>query len=161
MLAEIRGISHSLHPAVLDHLGFEQAAVTLAQNLAKANAQEIEIDFPGERMPLTKNQALQLYRIVQELLSNALKHAGAKTIRLALSSEGGERALSVSDDGVGLPGAADMTGQGGVGMRILAQRVASLPGAMDITSNGEGTRITVRFAPGSVGNEDASDGSRP
>lgn len=161
MLAEIRGISHSLHPAVLDHLGFEQAAVTLAQNLAKANAQEIAIDFPEERMPLTKNQALQLYRIVQELLSNALKHAGATTIRLALAADGEKRVLSVSDDGQGLPGDAGIAGRTGVGMRILAQRVASLPGAMEVQSDATGTWISVCFVPGVAADDGNEDGSRP
>lgn len=148
MLDEIRGMSHNLHPAVLDHLGFERAATALAENLSKANAQEITVDFPDARIALTRNQALQLYRIVQELLTNALKHARARLIRLSLHIRDGEAELVVSDDGRGFPDTASEPADSGMGMRILAQRVASLPAQLAIATGKEGTDIRIRFTPG-------------
>lgn len=148
MLDEIRGMSHNLHPAVLDHLGFERAATALAENLSKANAQEITVDFPDTRIALTRNQALQLYRIVQELLTNALKHARARLIRLSLQIRDGEAELVVSDDGRGFPDTAAEPADSGMGMRILAQRAASLPGQLAIATGKEGTDVRIRFTPG-------------
>jgi len=147
MLAEIRDISHSLHPAVLDHLGFERAAKTLAENLGKANGQRIVVDLPDTPMSLTKNQALQLYRIVQGLLSNALKHAPGSPVRLAIAAHDPHMVLSVADNGPGIPDGPEPA-HSGIGMRILMQRAASLPGDMTVQSGSDGTTVSVRFVPG-------------
>ena len=87
-----------------------------------------------------------LYRIGQEALRNAVRHARARTVRLRLATEGCEVALEVADDGVGFdPAAPRAPGlDGGFGLVGLRERVALLGGALQLDSApDEGTRVRV------------------
>ncbi|MDB6168003.1 MAG: histidine kinase [Verrucomicrobia bacterium] len=91
--------------------------------------------------------AAQLFRIAQEAVRNALKHAGARRIEIALVGTGDAITLVVDDDGHGLP-PDDQRGHG-MGLRIMSHRAALMDGVLTITSdNGRGTRVACRLARG-------------
>jgi signal transduction histidine kinase len=150
-----RDMSHLLHPSVLDDLGLPAAVEGYIQRINKR--QDLRVDFTAtgmdERLPAEFEIAL--YRIVQEALTNVIRHAEARrcAVRIVRDAAGGSVELTVTDDGVGfdsdaVPVADSSRGLGLVGMR---ERVTRLGGHLQLESRpGTGTRLTVRFEdPGS------------
>lgn len=91
---------------------------------------------------LDSGQALHLYRIVREALSNALRHGQAQTIRIRVRRHGGTLYLDVTDDGPGLP---EQTGQG-QGQRSMQRRAEALGGGIDWGAGTVGgTKVTLQF----------------
>lgn len=99
-------------------------------------AQGIALPAPGS--------TLQLLRIVQEALTNALKHAGASRLRVAARDDAGFLLLEVADDGRGFDHAAPAPAAGGRGLDNMRTRARQLGGALQVSSTGAGTRLTVR-----------------
>jgi signal transduction histidine kinase len=101
------------------------------------------VELPAQGLPVSPYVALQLLRVMQEALSNALRHADARSVTLALLHDGGALALSVEDDGRGLPPAGPVPGRGLADMRgragaIGAQFALGAP-------PGGGTRVELRW----------------
>ncbi len=80
-ITQIRTISHDLFPPQLEHLGLFPAIQTFAQRLQATNTLAVECQLP-ETSDLSPHQELSLYRILQELLQNTLKHAGATQVQI-------------------------------------------------------------------------------
>jgi signal transduction histidine kinase len=126
-VSELRQIAHGLRPASLDD-GLSAALSRLTRSLPVTI--ELDID-PG---PLPDAVATTAYYVVSEALANAVKHAEASHIVLAVSRENGQVVVRVSDDGCG---GADIRRTSG-----LADRVAALGGSLDVTSpRGRGTDV--------------------
>ena len=126
-VSELRQIAHGLRPASLDD-GLAAALSRLTRSLPVTI--ELDID-PG---PLPDAVATTAYYVVSEALANAVKHAEASHIVLAVSRENGQVVVRVSDDG---RGGADIQRTSG-----LADRVAALGGSLDVTSpRGRGTDV--------------------
>ena len=141
---DLRSVSHSLFPAVLARFGLAEALQHLVEvsNEAGPLAIELAIEYPGS---LALAEELALYRICQELLHNALKHAkGATRLRVHLLQQGSLLTLSVEDDGCGFDPAAlaspTAAASGGAGLRSIDVRVQML-GAhwQQHTGPGQGT----------------------
>ncbi|MGZ9225882.1 MAG: sensor histidine kinase, partial [Anaerolineales bacterium] len=118
----------------------------------------IEIRVDGQGFPLgqiasgaTKESSLEpvfgesLYRIVQESISNAIKHARARQVFIQIGSESNKLCLSIKDDGVGfIPRSGEESKAGGFGMNNMRERAEALGGSLQIISvPGEGTRVEV------------------
>src|SRR5687767_10130546 len=102
--ADVHGLSHRLHPSKLDYLGLVPALKSLCQELSGRRGLHIEfINTRGaaEFEHLDKELALCAYRVVQEALSNAIKHSGAVTARVQLRSRKHVLYLLVTDSGKG------------------------------------------------------------
>ena len=84
---------------------------------------------------------IQLYRIVQEALNNALKHARAKKILIHLEVSGPNFLVSVQDDGVGI--APSVSGLGGMGLHIMRYRARTIGATLEILSNISGGTTVV------------------
>jgi signal transduction histidine kinase len=89
--------------------------------------------------------AAQLYRIAQEAIANAIRHARPRNIRIKLAKSRGQTLLSVSDDGCGMPPQAEAGG--GLGMRIMRYRAGLIGAALELSpgSGGRGTTVTCRL----------------
>jgi signal transduction histidine kinase len=138
--ADIRRIVYDLRPPALDDLGLLQAIREQAARLSQRGL-EITVDVPDCLPPLPAAVEAAAYRIVQEALTNVVRHAnaGACTVRLALS-DGLE--ITVEDDGIGLWEGK----RAGVGLTSIRERSAELGGVSRIdTAPGAGTRIHVRL----------------
>jgi len=118
----------------------------------RATGLEVELELNGELGELPSGVDLSTYRIVQEALTNTLKHAQATHVRVRLGRRAHELAIEVADDGVG-PGKESTNGHGLIGMR---ERVALLGGTLE-TGPGEsgGFAVKVRFPLELASNDDS------
>jgi two-component system NarL family sensor kinase len=145
---DVRSISHSLYPAVLARYGLAAAIRNLADISSAAGKVPIALAI-NYTQPLPLAQELALYRICQELVHNALKHAkGASRLTVQLQQRPGYLALSVEDNGPGFPlpepGAPVAAG---VGLRSLELRVQLLGARLQQESiPGQGVRTVIELA---------------
>jgi two-component system NarL family sensor kinase len=146
---DVRGLSHSLYPAVLDRFGLAEALQHLADVSTDAGTLPVEltIDYP---QPLPLAQELALYRICQELIHNAQKHArGATHLAVQLHQAGPRLSLRVVDDGCGFDVASlahTRPASGGAGLRSIEVRVRMLHARFSQQSApGEGTRTLIEL----------------
>jgi signal transduction histidine kinase len=105
---------------------------------------EVELDVdPGVR--LAPDEQIEVFRIVQEGLGNARRHAGARRVDVAISQQGGRRTVTVTDDGVGFEHEAVASGQGLENMKLRAE---AIEGRLSLHSApGRGTAIEVVLRP--------------
>lgn len=144
---DVRGVAHSLYPAVLTHHGLAAALQHLVEVSREAGplAIDLHVDYPR---PLVLAQELALYRICQELIHNALKHAhGASQLTVQLQQQGTRLTLAVADDGCGLPPEAEAPAvTQGAGLHSIAVRVEMLRAHLDRQSvPGQGVRTFVEM----------------
>ncbi|PJJ59535.1 sensor histidine kinase [Hymenobacter chitinivorans] len=139
---DVRSISHSLYPAVLARFGLAEALQHLV-DVSNETGQlpvVLEIDYPR---PLTLAQELALYRIGQELVHNAFKHArGATRLLVQLQQTGARLTLVVEDNGCGFGAAPGR----GAGLRSIEVRVQMLQGRLSReAAAGQGARMVVEL----------------
>ncbi|MDB6104890.1 MAG: ATPase [Gammaproteobacteria bacterium] len=140
-----RRVVEELRPSLLDHFGLPTALRTYVESTcAKAGlASQIVIEHTCESMP--KDTTIALFRVVQEGLSNIIRHAQAKTVKLELSGDDSHCSVTLSDDGRGFDALSSQFrwSHGLMGMR---QRAEALGGRLDIESRiGGGTRVRVEI----------------
>ena len=142
----LRSLITDLHPAALDKLGVGPAVEALAERIRHRDALEVRMDidlaYEDRRADdrLAPEIELAVYRIVQEAMTNVVRHAGADVVELAIHEAPDEVLIRVRDDGHGFDVSADAAGFGLVGMR---ERVAKVSGTIRIDSvPGEGTTVT-------------------
>ena len=139
----IHAISRQLHSSQLDYLGLVSAVEGLCTEFA--SQQQVEIDFTHHDVPAAMPQtvSLCLFRVLQETLSNAVKHSGSTSLAVQLWGASGNLYLTVRDAGVGfdVQAAQKATGLGLISMR---ERVHSVNGTMAILSKRDyGTEVRV------------------
>jgi signal transduction histidine kinase len=141
-LAEMRALIFELRPGALAEEGLVAALTKQVSALSAREGLVIEVDGPGERLPLGPEVEEQLYRLSQEALANVVKHAraGSATVRIAAKDD--TVLIEVSDDGRGFDPAA--VGREHFGLRSMRGRVADLGGQLQVTSaSGRGTVLRV------------------
>jgi two-component system NarL family sensor kinase len=151
---DVRSISHSLFPAVLARYGLADALQHLVDvsNETGTLAIELEVDYPE---PLALPQELALYRICQELIHNALKHAkGATHLDVLLRQRGPLLTLAVEDDGPGFApthlGPDGQPATKGAGLRSIDVRVQLLQARLrQQSAPGQGVRTVVEVTSAS------------
>jgi len=133
----LRSLIRELRPAALDELGPVPAIEELAARTSARHGLEVttELDFAGRR---TSEVETALYRIIQEALTNAVKHAGASRVTVEARERDGALHLRVADDGRGFDPGTPAAGFGLAGMR---ERVLLLGGTLEVDSGPEGTSI--------------------
>ena len=145
--AAVRNLSHELHPGVLTHSGL---TATLRSHCADvACYHQVIVAFnPGDGLDsLDSDVALCVFRVAQEALANAVRHAHANSIGVSLMTAAGSVELSVEDDGVGFV-ADERTGDG-LGLLSIHERVRFMQGHVSVNSrSGEGTTVLVRIPIG-------------
>jgi len=131
--SDIQALSHRLHSSKLEHLGLARAAESFCRELA--DRQRVEIDFHSENIPkgLSDGISLCLFRVLQEAVQNAIKHSGAKYLRVSLRGGPSEIDLTVQDDGKGFNPEAAMEGRG-IGLASMKERLKLVNGSLSINS---------------------------
>lgn len=137
-----RDLSQLLRPSILDDFGLDAALRWLADAFSQRTGVKVEYAASLEER-LEESTETQLFRIAQEALTNVGRHANATSVEMRLSSDGGNVALTVSDNGEGMQSPARREGMGLVGMRARARAAGGVL-RMESTS-GKGVRITVRL----------------
>src|SRR5204862_3775075 len=143
----LRRYSHELRPTILDDLGWVPAIQFLADGVSKRANIPIRIDaiFSGR---LAGPIETALYRIVQEALNNAVKHAAAKNIWVRARKEHHGLCCSIRDDGVGFDPHQVQTAshRNGLGLVAMQERVSAIGGTLQIESRpGHGTELSIRL----------------
>jgi signal transduction histidine kinase len=134
-------LSHQLHPSALRLLGLVPALAQLQRDLSRAGP-TITVAADHVMPTLPDDIALCLFRVAQEAMHNAIKHSGARYIRVGVSSKNDRVTLTVSDDGCGFNVAA-ATGKG-LGLLSMNERVRAVGGALRVVSQqNKGTRLEV------------------
>jgi signal transduction histidine kinase len=138
-IENLRAIITELRPAALDELGLAPALATLAKRVASTSGLEVHtaIDIEGR---LEGEQETVAYRVVQEALSNVVKHADATSVDVAVGTTNGELRITIADDGRGFDPDAPAGGFGLVGMR---ERIDIAGGTLAIERSDPGTRVQV------------------
>ena len=140
----VRNLSHELHPSVLQHSGL---VPTLQRHCADVEEHyHVTVIFNAEDdlESLRPEVALCLFRVAQEALTNAMRHARARTVRIELMTTNDGIELCVADDGIGF--AAGERRGNGLGLRSMDERVRLAHGNVRVESlPGHGTKVLVRI----------------
>jgi len=144
-LQEIRTTSYLLHPPLLDEAGFGAAAGWYVDGFNKRSATQVRLQMP-ERMRLPSSVEIVLFRVLQESLTNIVKHSGSATVDVLLRVDQNVISLSVRDYGKGISAErlAKMNGSGadiGVGIAGMRERLKELGGRLEIESPSTGTLL--------------------
>ena len=157
---QLRAMIGELRPPGLEELGLSAALHGYVSRLRREYGDavpEIELDLNGGAMPMPIPVALCLFRVAQEGMRNALKHAGASHVTLRLSSQGEQLSLTVRDDGVGFEvprRLSELAGNDHFGLVSIAERVAQVGGELAIRSEpGAGCEIIVHIAVSQEGDD--------
>ncbi len=146
-IKNVRRISHDLMPATLEKFGLTAALTELVKKLEKASGIRIDLTYSEDAYDLQPQSALALYRIVQELINNTLKHAAARKISINVKKMPDQLYLSVADDGKGFDLAHAQEQQDGkraLGMSSVDSRISLLHAQIAYdTAPGKGTCVTV------------------
>ena len=142
---EVRRVSHNLMPHVLQHDGLVAALAQYCEMVRRSTPVQLTFqayDLPDELDPILN---LWLYRLVQELVSNILKHAGATTALIQLTYANAAIQLTVEDNGRGFR-VTEALQRDGMGLRQLIERTACMQGTVEIESEaGVGTSILIEL----------------
>ena len=143
---QLRRYSHELRPTILDDLGWIPAIRFLAEGVSKRASLPIHIEttFSG-RLPNTMEIAL--YRVVQEALNNAVKHANAKNVWLHAWQSKKTLYCSMRDDGAGfdISDISKTSGRKGLGLLAMQERLSAIGGTLRVESSpGRGTELSIQ-----------------
>ena len=152
-LSEVRHLSHALRPALLDTLGLPAALQHLAGEFNAAGGTAFKATIEGEEIDLPDAVKTALFRIAQEALNNAARHARAREVSVLLRFErDGGLALQIQDDGQGFDAvAAQAVADRGLGLRSMRERADALGARLSLmTSPGQGCRLGVTLSPATL-----------
>jgi two-component system, NarL family, sensor kinase len=145
---DVRRISHELSGAVLTKFGLQVQLEALRDALQGTGKYDVELNVHGLSDRLDYKTELNTYRIVQELVHNVIKHAGARNISIQVNRFGEEFSIMVEDDGKGFD-ATEALQKAGAGMQNLSARVHDLGGTFRIDSrHGRGTMVSIEAPVG-------------
>lgn len=143
---EVRNISHALMPNAVEDFGLAAALQNLCEQAEAGGKSTVQFFSLGMQQRLEPVTELALYRIGQELLNNAIKHAKAKHISLQIIRHRNSVVLMVEDDGQGFDALALDRAQSGIGLQNIETRVRSLNGTFALdTQPGRGVTATVEI----------------
>jgi signal transduction histidine kinase/ligand-binding sensor domain-containing protein len=140
---DIRQLSHDLHPPLLQDAGLPKAVHAYCEQFSVASGIPVACEADERVGDLSRGTALALFRIVQEALGNAAKHAAATRIVVRLNRSDSVVSLTVTDDGRGFD-RTRLGGGGGLGLVMMRERASQLNGTFELESARErGTTIRV------------------
>jgi len=141
----MRRIIEDLRPTLLEGLGLREAVCAWAKDYAERVGVPLTIEVPEELPPLPAGSPIGVFRIVQEALTNALRHAKARSIRLTVRVEEDSLVLEVVDDGVGITPRTGADRRSPHGLLGIRERANAMGGTCTIGRGpgGKGTEVRV------------------
>ena len=138
----VRRLATNLRPPALDHLGL--AAAIELEAAAVSRRTGLRCRVTGRQRPSgTQEQTTAVFRIVQEALINAARHAGASAVRIVMSETPGHMSVKVHDNGRGITG-RELDDPGSIGLLGMRERAELIGGQLQITAQrGKGTAILI------------------
>jgi PAS domain S-box-containing protein len=147
-LAEVRTLSYLLHPPMIDELGLMSSARWFVDGIEKRSGVRVSLDMPDRLPRLPSAIELVLFRILQEGLTNVIRHSGASEAQVRIRQEADKAILDVRDNGRGMPPELldrfVLTGTGmGVRLTGMRERVGELGGKIKLEATGNGTCLQI------------------
>lgn len=162
-IADTRTLSHLLHPPLLGEAGFISAAKRYVEGFGKRSGIVTKLDLPQHVHRLPRRTETALFRIMQEALTNVHRHSGSRAVEVSVVTDDSKVVLTVKDFGMGVPlEVLDRfwkTGNVGVGLAGIRERLKELGGFLEIESNLDGTLLKATIPvslPDEVGPADES-----
>jgi signal transduction histidine kinase len=144
VITTVRRISHNLMPPTLEMFGIANAVEELCGWVNTSSALSVQLYCELDGILLDQKKQLALYRIIQELFSNTIRHAKAQTITLRLVPFDKELQLVYKDDGTGLPASIQHRSRG-MGFKNIESRVHVLKGTVSYPAHGKGFECIIVF----------------
>lgn len=143
--AELRKTAHNLMPEILLREGLIKATLLFCERIRKGYMLEINTEIWGDNKRLTDDFELIVYRMIQELVHNILKHARATQALIQIVFHKTVMSITVEDNGTGITDNKNVQGEG-TGLKNIRERISSLNGIIDISSTpGKGTSIYIEL----------------
>jgi len=160
VIENVRRLSRDLSPAVLENVGLTAAIKWLVENITHNHQARVTLDLIQVDDLFSQDSKIMIFRVIQEALTNIVRHAKAKNISIAIKRSGNRVMFLIEDDGKGfnvVKAAGREAAKKGLGLKTMDERVRMLRGTLDLHSEeGKGTRITFT-APHTM--QSTSDGS--
>jgi two-component system, NarL family, sensor kinase len=144
-IADLRKVAHNLMPEALVKFGLDEAVKDFCSSIQSSSSLKVVYQQVGEKRKLTNTAEVFTYRIIQELVNNAVKHANAKQIIVQLNINTHKLSITVEDDGKGFD-INTLANSKGAGMDNIKYRVQYFNGTLDIvTAPGSGTSVNINL----------------
>jgi PAS domain S-box-containing protein len=140
IIDDLRRVAKGLYPSLLDDLGLAGALGALIDDIERVSGLEVEVDLALDGARLPRATELTIYRVVQEALTNVVRHAGASRVEVVCRREAAALRIAVRDDGKGfVPGERE-----GLGLVAMRDRIGALGGTLQlVTGPARGAAIEV------------------
>ena len=145
-IKEMRRVAHNMMPEALVKFGLDTALKDFCNEINQTGALKVNYQSIGfDGITTEQTTAITIYRIIQELVNNAMKHASAKNVIVQISNSAGQISITVEDDGNGFDTAV-LNHARGIGWSNIQNRVEFLKGQLDINSEpGKGTSVHIEI----------------
>ncbi len=145
-IKEMRRVAHNMMPEALVKFGLDTALKDFCNDINQSGALQVSYQSIGvENEVIEQTAAVNIYRIVQELINNTMKHAAARTAIVQVSKTNGTISITVEDDGKGF-NPVILQGAKGIGWSNIQNRVDFLKGSLDVQSEpGKGTSVHIEL----------------
>lgn len=144
-ISDTRTLSHLLHPPLLDEAGFISAAKWYVEGFGQRSGISTQLDLPSPVHRLPRRTEIALFRILQEALTNVHRHSGSRAVNVCVTADDTAVILTVKDFGTGVPREVLdrfwKTGNVGVGLAGIRERLKELGGILEIDSDIHGTLL--------------------
>lgn len=140
-ITDLRNLSHSLDSDLIRNKGWLKAAEGIFLDLQRAKTHQVTIETQENLPTISNERSIILYRMIQEVVNNIIKHAFAKEIKFSAEIQNRDILISIKDNGNGF----DMSGvNGGVGLQNLKSRAKMINANVEIQSDfSKGTQVTI------------------
>jgi len=148
-IKEARNISHNLVPHLLEGKGLVPAIEQLCKNISQNEISQFEFRHWGMKARVNPHVEIGIFRVLQELISNIMKHAHASQVDIILKQHKNKIILEVEDNGVGFQGSFEEMQLNGIGLRNITSRVKGLRGKITLdSSEKQGTAVIIEIPTG-------------
>jgi signal transduction histidine kinase len=143
MFRTVRDLALGLRPSMLDDFGLQAALEWHVRDFTGRYSVKVDLNTQGDFDTLPDRHRTCVFRVVQEAMTNCIRHAHARAIQIVISALDGQLRVSVTDDGVGLDPARR---RNGLGLMGIEERVKELGGTVAISRRGtQGTTVAIRL----------------
>lgn len=147
VIQDLRNLSRTLNTDFIQHIGLAAAVKQQLDLLERTGLYSTSLEVKGEKKEFPVNRELVLFRVIQELLNNIVKHADASLIKTCMTYETGRLLIKIEDNGKGFDTAnVSLSEKTGIGLRNVINRVSLINGTITINSlPGKGTCINIEL----------------
>lgn len=145
-LADVRQIIFDLRPMALDDLGLLPTLRKFIPEIAKRENLKIDLEFIGKERRLASGMEVAIFRLIQEVINNVVKHAQATTVKASIEYADNHIKVLVEDDGIGFEEEEAIKNKNNFGLMGMKERIQLLEGELEINSEeNNGTNITFKI----------------